>query len=33
MAVLKCFDRNMEPEEVAALEKLARWAATRAEDK
>ena len=30
MAVLKCFDRNIEPDEVAALQKLAQWAATRA---
>ena len=27
MALLKCFDRNMEPDEIAALEKLAQWAA------
>jgi len=30
MALLKCFDRNMEPDEVDALEKLAHRAATRA---
>jgi aminoglycoside phosphotransferase (APT) family kinase protein len=30
MALLKCFDRNTEPDEVAALEKLAHWAAERA---
>jgi aminoglycoside phosphotransferase (APT) family kinase protein len=30
MAILKCFDRNMEPDEIAALEKLARRAADRA---
>ena len=33
MAILKCFDRNMEPAEVAALEKLAHWAAVRAGNK
>jgi aminoglycoside phosphotransferase (APT) family kinase protein len=33
MASLKCFDRHMEPDEVEALEKLARWAAKRAGDK
>jgi aminoglycoside phosphotransferase (APT) family kinase protein len=33
MAILKCFDRNIEPDEVAALEKLARWAAPRAGNK
>jgi len=30
MALLKCFDRNMEPGEVAALRKLAQWAEKRA---
>jgi aminoglycoside phosphotransferase (APT) family kinase protein len=30
MALLKCFDRNMEPDEIAALRKLAQWAARQA---
>jgi aminoglycoside phosphotransferase (APT) family kinase protein len=30
MALLKCFDRNIEPDEVVALRKLAQWAATQA---
>jgi len=30
MAILKCLDTNMEPDELAALEKLSRWAAKRA---
>ena len=29
MALLKCFDTNMQPDEVAALRKLAQWAAKR----
>jgi aminoglycoside phosphotransferase (APT) family kinase protein len=33
MALLKCFDRNTEPDEVAALEKLAHWAADRVGNK
>jgi aminoglycoside phosphotransferase (APT) family kinase protein len=30
MAILKCFDPNMEPDEVTALERLALWAAKQA---
>jgi aminoglycoside phosphotransferase (APT) family kinase protein len=33
MAIVKCFDKNMQPDETAALEKLARWAAKKAGNK
>jgi aminoglycoside phosphotransferase (APT) family kinase protein len=30
MALLKCFDTNMAPDEIAALERLAKWGAAKA---
>jgi len=33
MALVKCFDKNMQPDEIAALQKLARWAAKKAANK